>query len=82
MVTIDAARRGGMLKASSTDKIIVYTTVMPKTIAKTTDSRLIVKSRQHLVKLADEHGINLCQNYNRERPPPVGRSSGNQFTCQ
>jgi IS5 family transposase len=55
---------------------------MPKTIAKTTDSRLIVKSRQHLVKLADEHGINLCQNYNRERPPPVGRSSGNQFTCQ
>ena len=30
MVTIDAARRGGMLKASSTDKIIVDTTVMPK----------------------------------------------------
>ena len=33
MVTIDAARRGGMLKASSTEKIIVDTTVMPKAIA-------------------------------------------------
>ena len=68
MVTIDAARRGGMLKASSTDKIIVDTTVMPKAIAHPTDSRLLEKSRQHLVKLADENGIDLRQNYNREAP--------------
>lgn len=68
MVTIDAARRGGMLKASSTDKIIVDTTVMPKAIAHPTDSRLLEKSRQHLVKLADENGIELRQNYNREAP--------------
>lgn len=30
LVTIDAAHRGGMLKTSSFDKIIVDTTVMPK----------------------------------------------------
>ena len=68
MVSIDAARKGGMFKASSTDKIIVDTTVMPKAIAHPTDSRLLEKSRQHLVKLADEHGIELRQNYNREAP--------------
>lgn len=37
LVTIDAARRGCMLKASSLDKIIVDTTVMPKAIAHPTD---------------------------------------------
>jgi len=68
LVTIDAARLGGMLKASSLDKIIVDTTVMPKAIAHPTDSRLLEKSRQHLVKLADENGIALRQNYNREAP--------------
>lgn len=68
LVSIDAARRGGMLKASSLDKIIVDTTVMPKAIAHPTDSRLLEKSRQHLVKLADENGIELRQNYNREAP--------------
>jgi len=41
---------------------------MPKAIAHPTDSRLLERSRQHLVKLADEHGIELRQNYNREAP--------------
>jgi len=68
MVTIDAARRGGMLKASSTDKIIVDTTVMPKAIAHPTDSRLLERSRQHMVKFAQDHGLSLRQNYNREAP--------------
>ena len=57
-----------MFKASSTDKIIVDTTVMPKAIAHPTDSRLLEKSRQHLVKLADENCIDLRQNYKREAP--------------
>lgn len=68
LVTIDAARQGGLLKASSLDKIIVDTTVMPKAIAHPTDSRLLEKGRQHLVKLADDNGIELRQNYNREAP--------------
>lgn len=68
MVTIEAARRGGIVKASSVDRVIVDTTVMPKAIAYPTDSRLLEKSRQHLVRAADEHSIALRQNYNRTAP--------------
>ena len=66
--SIDAARRGGVIQKSSTQQVIVDTTVMPKAIAHPTDSRLLEKSRQHLVKLAGEHGIELRQNYNRQAP--------------
>lgn len=68
IVTIDAAQKIGAVKSSSFDRLIVDTTVMPKAIAHPTDSRLLERSRQHLVKLADEHGIELRQNYNREAP--------------
>ena len=68
MVSINAARQLGMMKESSVDRIIVDTTVMPKAVAYPTDSRLLEKSREHLVKLAAEHGIALRQNYNREAP--------------
>jgi IS5 family transposase len=68
MATIKAGRKLGLLKAASTDRVIVDTTVMSKAVAHPTDSRLLERSRQHLVKLADEHGIALRQNYNREAP--------------
>ena len=68
MATIKAGRKLGLLKAASTDRVIVDTTVMPKAVAHPTDSRLLERSRQHLVKLADEHGIALRQNYNRQAP--------------
>lgn len=67
-VTIEAARAAGLIKKSSLDKIIVDTTVMPKAIAHPTDSRLLEKSRQHLVKLSDEHHLALRHNYNRQAP--------------
>ena len=67
-VTIEAARAAGLIGKSSLDKIIVDTTVMPKAIAHPTDSRLLEKSRQHLVKLATEHRLQLRQNYNRQAP--------------
>jgi IS5 family transposase len=41
---------------------------MPKAIAHPTDNRLLEKSRQHLVKLADEHDIDMRRNYNLEAP--------------
>jgi IS5 family transposase len=66
--TIEAARAAGLIKKSSVDKVIVDTTVMPKAIAHPTDSRLLEKSREHLVKLASDHGIELRQNYNRQGP--------------
>lgn len=68
IVTIDAAQKIGAVMSSSFDRLIVDTTVMPMAIAHPTDSRLLERGRQHLVKLADEHGIELRQNYNREAP--------------
>ena len=47
---------------------IVDTTVLPKAVAHPTDSRLLERSRRHLVKLAEDNGIALRQNYNREAP--------------
>ena len=65
-VTIEAARAAGLIKRSSLDKVIVDTTVMPKAIAHPTDSRLLERSRQHMVKFAQDHDISPRQNYNRE----------------
>ena len=66
--TIEAARRGKVVKAKSFEKIIIDTTVMEKAVAYPTDSRLLERARQHLVKLAGTLGITLRQNYNREAP--------------
>ena len=66
--SIDAARRGGVIRKASVQQVIVDTTVMPKAIAHPTDSRLLDKSRQHLVKVAQDNGLQLRQNYNRCAP--------------
>ncbi len=57
-----------MIKHSRAQQVIVDTTAMPKAIAHPTDSRLLDKSRQHLVKVAQEYGRQLRQNYNRVAP--------------
>jgi hypothetical protein len=62
-VTIEAGTKLGMLRASSFNRIIVDTTVMPKAIAHPTDSRLLERSREHLVKFAAKHNRPLRQNY-------------------
>ena len=64
MATIKAGRKLGLLKATSADRVIVDTTVMPKAVAHPTDSRLLERSRRHLVKLAEDNGIALRQNFN------------------
>jgi IS5 family transposase len=66
--TIEAAKRAGVIKASSVKRVIVDTTVMEKAIAYPTDSRLLERCREHLVKAAARHGLKLRQNYNREAP--------------
>ena len=66
--TIEAARKGGVARASSAERVIVDSTVMPKAIAHPTDSRLLERSRAHLVKAAADNGIALRQNYNRTAP--------------
>lgn len=72
-VTIEAARKAKVIKARSLEKVIVDTTVMEKAIAYPTDSRLLERGRQHLVKLADRLGIKLRQNYNRQAPRLAGQ---------
>src|SRR5690606_37991942 len=67
-VTISAGQRSGAVRKSSLKTVIVDTTVMPKAVAHPTDSRLLERSREHLVKAAGECGLKLRQNYNREAP--------------
>jgi len=66
--TIEAAVAMNAEKPAEFATVIVDTTVQPKAIAHPTDSRLLDKSRQHLVKAAEDNGLKLRQNYNREAP--------------
>jgi IS5 family transposase len=61
-----------MIKATSVNRVIVDTTIMPKAVAYPT-SRLLEKSRQHLVRLAEDNALPLRQNYNREAPRLAAR---------
>ncbi|MFS4553131.1 IS5 family transposase, partial [Comamonas resistens] len=67
-ITIEAAKAAGLINKASVQRVIVDTTVMPKAVAHPTDSRLLDKSRQHLVKAAEDNGLRLRQNYNRVAP--------------
>jgi len=66
--TIEAAKRAKVIKSASLKRVIVDTTVMEKAVAHPTDSRLLERCREHLVKAAARHGLTLRQNYNREAP--------------
>jgi IS5 family transposase len=63
--TIEAATASGTLPVKEFRKVIVDTTVQEKNIAYPTDAKLLDGARRKLVKLADEHGLSLRQNYNR-----------------
>ena len=67
-LTLVLAQGLGMLKESSLKTVIVDTTVMPKAIAHPTDSRLLERTRQHLVKAARACGLKLRQSYSRVAP--------------
>lgn len=60
-MSVKAAVDTGVLK----EEVTFDTTVMPKNIAFPTDTRLLEKSRQRLVRFASKAGIELRQNYNR-----------------
>ncbi|GAB2876303.1 hypothetical protein GCM10027277_52140 [Pseudoduganella ginsengisoli] len=69
----DANHQGGRIgqggvKPQSFQKVIVDSTAQEKAIAHPTDSKLLERARQQLVKLAAEAGLALRQNYNREAP--------------
>ncbi len=66
-----AVLKSKTIKPGSLKKVTVDTTVQEKNIAFPTDSKLLNKARENLVKLSKEHGIKLRQNYNRVGPQYV-----------
>jgi IS5 family transposase len=66
--SIKAAHRAGVVKASSLNRVIADTTVMEKAISYPVDSKLLERTRLHLVKAAQQCHLKLRQNYNREAP--------------
>ena len=85
METIKAGLKSKTIKPGTLKKVTVDTTVQEKNIAFPTDSKLLNKARENLVKLSKEHGIKLRQNYNRVGPQYVLMASryahAKQFTA-
>ena len=63
--TLKTAVKTNLAKEKDFEKVIADTTVMNANIAYPTDSRLLNKAREMLVKLAKEEGIYLRQSYAR-----------------
>ena len=61
--TIEVARKAGLLKKTALKEVIVDTTVQEKNISYPTDSKLINKARERLVKEAKKEGLSLRQSY-------------------
>ena len=64
--TIKVGLKSKTIKPNSMTKLSVDTTVQEKNIAYPTDSKLLNKARENLVKTAKKHNIKLRQNYNRK----------------
>jgi IS5 family transposase len=64
--TIKTGLKSKAIKPSSLTKVTVDTTVQEKNVAFPTDSKLLNKARENLVKIAKKHNIKLRQNYNRK----------------
>lgn len=63
--TIEAGLKMKAIKSHQLKRVNVDTTVQEKEVRYPTDARLYNRSRERLVKAAQERGINLRQNYNR-----------------
>jgi IS5 family transposase len=71
--SIEAAKRGQVIKRASLDTVVLDTTVQPKAIAHPTDSRLLNRAREQLVDAAQEADVTLRQSYAR-----VGKAAEHQ----
>ena len=80
-MTVSVAVSSGTIKKKDLKSVTVDTTVMPKNIAYPTDSKLLERSRERLVKLAKKYGIKLRQNYNRVCKK-LTRQIGGIFACK
>lgn len=67
-LTLAAGVKSEAVRPTSFERISVDTTVQSKAIAFPTDSRLYNRSRERLVRLAEEYSIPLRQSYSRLGP--------------
>jgi IS5 family transposase len=67
-LSIEAAKRAKMIRPSSVERVIGDTTLVEKAIAYPTDSVLLKRSREHLVKVARQCRLHLRLNNNRKAP--------------
>lgn len=61
--TLAVAHKLGLITLHDCERVIVDTTVQEKNVTYPTDSKLINKARENLVKLAKERNISLRQSY-------------------
>ena len=71
--TIEVAKRGGIVKRQSLERLTVDTTVQEKAITYPTDAKLYARGIRNLVKLASRHGLTLRQSYARKAPEALLR---------
>lgn len=66
--TVEVAKRDGVVKPQSLERITVDTTVQEKAVAYPTDARLYARGIRNLVRQAQRHGLGLRQSYARKAP--------------
>ena len=63
--SLAVAARTEAMKPSDLARVVVDTTVQEKAVAFPTDAKLLNRSRERLVRLAQKHGVGLRQSYAR-----------------
>ncbi|QIT54438.1 IS5 family transposase [Aquisalimonas sp. 2447] len=66
--TVEVAKRDGVVKRQSLERVTVDTTVQEKAITYPTDAKLYARGIRNLTKLAQQHGVPLRQSYARKAP--------------
>ena len=64
-LTIEAAAKAGAVKPLELKRVTVDTTVQPKAVAHPTDSHLLLRAIEWLVRRAKRHGVKLRQSFLR-----------------
>ena len=73
--TVTAGLNSKTIKPAHLKRITVDTTVQEKAVSFPTDSRLLNRSRQRLVKLCRQHGVVLRQSYVRKGPQALFKAN-------
>jgi len=73
--TVTAGLHSKTIKPAHLKRITVDTTVQEKAVSFPTDSKLLNRSRQRLVKLCRQHGVVLRQSYVRKGPQALFKAN-------